>query len=415
MLSLSLTGVDFNSAPMPVRERLSIARPSLPRALEVLGSLGYSGVILSTCNRTEVYAISHEEGVPSEEFFRAYFGDTQVFMPYIYTLSNRNAAEHLFEVAAGLDSMVVGEFEVLGQVSHALEAAEGAGVVSEPIRHLLTSAIRAGRRVRQETDISKGALSISAMAVECAASIVPDFIHRQLIVIGAGEAGRLVAKVAHKRGVSQITLVSHNPQLAHDIASELGVSCCSLNELPDELSKASTVVTCSLAPHWVLSVAQISQLMTQRPDEPLVLVDIGIPRNVEPAAGQIANVFLYNIDDLNHLAELNRLARQKEIQGAKSIITQELSRLGKWWRAFEVRPVIRALSAKAEDCRRRELEKFSLQVHSLSDEEWYYLEKMTQAVVKGLLKEPLQGLKSHPEEYKDALVNLFQLNLEGNN
>lgn len=407
---LFVTGVNFNSGPLGVRERLAIANSDLPRALNLLCSLGLNGVILSTCNRTEVYFAS-SNAVAGAEFFEAYFGDTSVFAPYLYTLSGKRAAEHLLEVAAGLDSMVLGEFEILGQVSRALRTAEDAGAVGEPVKHLFLSAIRTGREVRLETNISEGALSVSAMAVECAAKIIPDFSERRMLVVGAGEAGQLTAKVAHKRGVSRITLLSRNPLAARDVANEIGANCCGLDKLEDELSTASIVITCSMAPHWILTGAQVSCLMKERPSEPLVLIDIAVPRNIEPAAGRVANVFLYNLDDLLQLAELNRANRQAEVSRARYIIATELCRFEKWWQAFEVRPAIKALTSKAEAYRRLELEKCLSQMTSLSFEDRSRLDMMTRSIVKKLLIEPIKQVKDRPDEYRDTLVGLFQLNL----
>ena len=317
-MRLSLVGVNHQTAPITIREKVAISAEKLCDSLSLLRSYIPQGVILSTCNRTEIYVID-SDGCNAEkaslEFLKSQMNVSDAdLLRYVYVSKDREAAEHLFRVASGLESMIVGEFEVLGQVRQALEVAEKAGMVNLPLRHAFHSAIRTGRRVREETGISKNALSVSSVAVDLAADIVGDLTRCKMLVIGAGEAGRLVAKVARERGISQMVIASRTKERAQALATELHGTPIDLSNLSDELRSADIVVTCAGAPHRILDVSHMEEAMRKRPDLPLVIIDIALPRNVEPEVGRIRNVFLYNIDDLTEISNLNRKQREAEIQ-----------------------------------------------------------------------------------------------------
>jgi len=333
----------------------------------------------------------------------------------VYQLEDRTAVEHLFRVASGLESMIVGEFEVLGQVRHALEVAEGAGMVNLPLRHIFQSAIRTGRRVREETGISRNALSVSSVAVDSAVRIVGDLKGYKMLVIGAGEAGRLVAKVARDRGIAHMVVVGRTQERASALAAELGATPISSSNLGEELLTTNIVVTCAGAPHRILSVGQVKRAMEKRSELPLVIIDIAVPRNVEPAVCQIRNVFLYNIDDLTELSNLNHKQREGEVRKAAQIVADELDRFASWWQEFKVRPLIRAMMSKAETIRRSHLERSLKKLPHLTKEEQYNLEMMTKAIVSKVLKEPIRTLKANgniQHDYAEMVRELFQLNVE---
>ena len=333
----------------------------------------------------------------------------------VYVHKNGAAVEHLFRVASGLDSMIIGEFEILGQVKHALEVAEKARMVNLPLRHLLQGAIRTGRRVREETGISKNALSVSSVAVDLAAKIAKEFERGKMLVIGAGEAGRLVAKAAKEKGISQIVVVSRSQETGSALAETLGGISVTLNNVVNELSTSHIVVTCSGAPHWILDVRRVEKAMMVRPELPLVIIDIGVPRNVEPEVGQINNVFVYNIDDLTEISNRNRQQREGEIQMAAEIIAAEVDKFISWWQVLEVRPIVNALMKKAEDIRRRQLNKTLSKLCNLSDEERDSLEAMTRSIATKILEDPVSHLKANANNNKDYIEmvrELFQLNIE---
>jgi len=336
-------------------------------------------------------------------------------LPHIYTRKNETAFGHLFRVASGLDSMIIGEFEILGQVGDALEVAEKARMVNLPLRHTFQSAIRTGRRVREETGISKNALSVSSVAVDLAARVVSNLESCKMLVIGAGEAGRLVVKVAKERGVSRIVVAGRTQERASTLAATLGGIPIDLNNLVEELSTTNIVVTCAGAPHHILAVHHVGKAMRNRPELPLVIIDIAVPRDVEPAVRRMKNVFLYNIDDLTGVSDLNRKQREGEIQKAREIIATDMGEFVSWWRALEVRPVVSALMRKAEDIRRRQLNKTLKKLRTLSDEEQDSLEAMTKSIITKILKDPVQYLKANANSnrgYAEMVKKLFRLNTE---
>ncbi len=412
-MRISLVGIDHQTAPVAIREKVAISSRKLDDALPLLGSFISRGIILSTCNRTEVYTIGsdarHAEKA-SLDFLKARLGITDAaLLKHVYLLEDKVAVEHLFRVASGLESMIVGEFEVLGQVGHALEAAERVGMVNLPLRHIFQSAVWTGRRVREETGISRNALSVSSVAVDLAAGVVGELKGGKMLVIGAGEAGRLVAKAAKDRGISRMVVVGRTEERASSLAAQLGGTPLTPNKVGDELLTTNIVVTCAGAPHRILSVGQVKRAMEKR-SLPMVIIDIAVPRNVEPAVGQIKNVFLYNIDDLTGLSRVNRQQRESEIRKAVQIIDDELDNFASWWQEFKVRPLIRALMSKAEAIRRSHFERTRKKLPRLTEEEQYSLEMMTKAIVSKILKDPVHYLKVNgSKNYAEMVKEIFRL------
>jgi len=417
-MRLILVGINHNTAPITIREKVAISAERLRDSLSLLHSYIPHGVILSTCNRTEIYATSSESGEAEEQaslgFMKALVNVPDAsLLQFVYVNKDRTAAEHLFRVASGLESMIVGEFEVLGQVRQALEIAEKAGMVNLPLRHVFQSAVRTGRRIRNETGISNNALSISSVAVDLAADIVGNLRRCKMLVIGAGEAGRLVAKVAKKRGASQIVIASRTKERAQALAAPLHGIPIGLNNLADELSRADIVVTCAGAPHWILDVRRVEEAMKNRPEFPMVIIDIAIPRNVEPGVGRIKNVFLYNIDGLTEISNLNRKQRKGEIHQAEGIITDEVNKFVLGWQVLEVRPIVSALMSKAEEIRSAQLNRTLKKLPPLSIEQRESLEAMTKSIVSKILKDPVQYLKLNGNgNHCEMIKELFQLNTE---
>ena len=416
-MHVSIVGVNHNTTPLRFLERLAITTPQLHDSLLLLRQQVSHGIILSTCNRTEVYTVA-SDAYPIEQSginflkTRANISDDDL-LPHIYRHKDVTVFEHLFRVASGLDSMVIGEFEVLGQVGRALEAAEKARMVNLPLRNLFRHAIRTGRRVREETLISKNALSVSSVAVDLATRIVGDLSSCKILVIGAGETGKLVAKAAKKRGASQLIVYNRSRERASALAETLGTATVATGNLMEELSTADIAISCTAAPHMVLKLQQVQKAMSTRPDCPLVIIDIAVPRDVDPEVKLIKNVFLYNIDNLTETSALNRKQREGEIQKAKGIIKDEVDRFTTWWQTLEIRPVVSAMTKKSENIRRTQLEKTLKKLRALSDEEQDSLEAMTKAIITKMLNDPIQYLKKNPRNKRDyiQMVNeLFQLN-----
>ena len=419
-MNICLVGVNHRTAPVAIREKAAIRSANLDDALQLLRPRVSHGVILSTCNRTEVYTTPDDDSYAEAaglDFLRTHLGASDTtLLKHTYTFDGEAAVENLFRIASGLDSMVVGEYEVLGQVRQALAIAEKAGTVNLPLRHIFQRAVRTGRRVRKETGISKHAFSVSSVAVDLAAKVTSSLGSCKMLVVGAGEAGRLVAKAARERGVSQIVVASRTEERASSLTEVLGGIPVGMNELAGELNTCHIVVTCADAPHYILDVPQVAAAMRERPELPLVIIDIAVPRNVEPAVAQVKNVFLYNIDDLSRISEQNRRQRRAEVKKAGVIISAELAKFARWWQEFKVRPLIMAMMDKAEKIRCSQLNRTVKKLPPLSDEERYSLEMMTKAIVAKILKDPIHNLKVNGHsnrDYAEMVKELFQLNEEG--
>jgi glutamyl-tRNA reductase len=416
-MHVSVVGVNHNTTPLRFLEKLAITTPQLHNSLLLLRQQVSHAIILSTCNRTEVYAVA-SDAYPIEQSSinflktRADISDDDL-LSHIYRHKGVTVFEHLFRVASGLDSMIIGEFEVLGQVGRALEAAEKTRMVNLPLRNLFRHAIRTGRRVREETLISKNALSVSSVAVDLATRIVGDLSSCKILVIGAGEAGKLVAKAARDRGASQIIVYNRSWERASALAEALGTAMVASGNLMEELSTADIAISCTAAPHLVLKLHQVEKAMSTRPNRPLVIIDIAVPRDVDPGVKLIKNVFLHNIDNLTETSELTRKQREGEVQKAIGIIKDEVDKFTTWWQALEVKPVVSAMTKKGEDIRLAQLDKTLKKLQGLSDEERDNLEAMTKAIVTKMLNDPIQYLKKNPRNKQDyiQMVNeLFRLN-----
>ncbi len=419
-MRISLVGVNHRTAPIAVREKAAIRSEELKKYLSLLSNHVSHGIILSTCNRTEVY-IADSNGSDIDKaglsFFQTYLNIPDADLTRCaYVVTRQEAvAEHLFRTTCGLDSVIIGEYEVLGQVGNALEAAEKAGTVNLPLRHLFQGAIRTGRRVREETGISKNALSVSSVAVDLAARIIGDLKNSRLLIIGTGEAGRLVAKASKDRGVKQIAVASRTMERAAELAGMLGGKPVSMYSLAEEMVTCDIVVGCASAPHAIVDAAIIEGVMKHRPDSPLVIIDIAVPRNVADNVKDLKNVFLFNVDNLTEISEGNRKLREEEITRTEEIIRVELDELAAWWHGLETRPAVSALMEKAEAIRSTQLNSTLKKLRPLSQEEQDYLDAMTKSIVVKILKDPLHYIKNNTAGNGDSaelIRELFRLKAE---
>ena len=372
------------------------------------------GVLLSTCNRVELYTTGDDGEMldRSRRFLKDAFKVSQKELDQdFYFYEDQCAVEHLFSVTSGLDSMLIGEYEVMGQVSAAYEASKQAAMVDLLLRKLFDSALVTGRRVRRETAISRNALSVSSAAVALAERKTP-LVAAKLLVIGIGEAGQLVARVALKKKTKELTFISRHLDKAHLVASELGVQAFGYERMDEELIKADIVITSADSTPHILLPEQIERLMKKRPGRSLLLIDIGVPRNIHPGVSCVESVRLYNVDDLQAICRENRLERENEIQAARAIIDQEVSDFLKWYRELKVRPIISSLTSRAEAIRSHHLETTLKGLSTrLSSEERENIEDMTKAIVSKILREPIICLKENPDNclYVKVAAELFKL------
>jgi glutamyl-tRNA reductase len=413
---IDLVGLNHHTAPIAIREKLALNIINADELWQQLRSHGAYGLVLSTCNRTEVYISADKIGDAKKtifDFLHSYL-DTQddTLLKHTYVLDSEAAVKHLFHIASGLDSMIVGEYEVLGQVRQALEIAEQNKVVDLSLRSIFQHAIRVGRRVRSETDISKNALSASSVAVDLAIKTIGDIEDINMLVIGAGEAGRLVAQVAKDMGVPDIAVTNRTHAKALGLTESLGVTAIDMEKLDEALVNCNCIVTCATVPNYLLDADKVAAAMQKRAGDRLLIIDIAVPRNVSPNVAKVENVFLYNIDDLSKITEKNRKKRESETEKAKLIISDEMIRFNEWWSQSRVRPLIRALMSKAEAIRSAQLDHAMKKLPPLTEEQKYNLEMMTKAIVSKLLNDPIYTIKTNGQKHHnyDKLVEeLFKI------
>lgn len=407
-------GVNHNTAPLEVREKLALGRKQSKEALTSLFEYIPEGIILSTCNRTEVYTLcgnDHSERLGIERFL-THVGNMSVstLAPYLYEFSHEDAIRYLFRVASGLESQVMGEYEVLGQVGDALEDAGNTGIVGMPLLNLFRQAVRVGRRARQETGISRNPVSVSSVAVDLARKACGDIASSKVLVISAGEASRLAVKALISYGISNITVASRSYDRALILATEHDGKAVSLHDLGEPLAEADIVVSCSGAPHFIINSTSVMEAMRSRPHRPLVLIDIAVPRDIDPDAGHIDNVHLYNIDDLKSVSGSNHRLREKERDKVRQIIDEEATKFISRWQSLNALPTITSLVSKAEMIRTKQAARTLVNLQ-VSEEDRAAIDAMTQAIVKKLLHDPIQYLKNgdNGNNHIQAVQELFNL------
>ena len=420
-MHLILVGVSHRTAPVDLRERLDFQARGLDSALRALTDSGIAreAVVLSTCNRAELYAAVEEVAAAREElvqFISQFHGvDRDTLAPHVYERADLEAARHLFRVAAGLDSLVVGEPQILGQVKDAHAAATQAHSVGPVVNRLFHSSFGVGTRVRTETGLGSGAVSIGFAAVALARKIFGDLKGRNVLVVGAGEMGKLTAIHMKSQGVNRITIVSRTMAHAARTAEVIGgASAAPWEEMDAALGAADIVITATGAAAPILTKARVEAVMRPRRNRPLFVIDIALPRDVESAAGEIEQVFLYNIDDLHQTVNENLARRASEIDSAERIVGEELDKFGGWLKSRGAIPTVVALRQHAEQVRRSELERLSFKMSALPPEARTRVDEITRLIVEKLLLSPTEQLKSLGDDesinaYTEVVTKLFGL------
>lgn len=417
-MHLLLVGISHRTAPVELRERLDFQARGLENALTTLGNrhVASEAVIVSTCNRAELYAACEDLTAGRNaiaDFISEYHGiDRSAVLPHVYDVTDLEAARHLFRVAAGLDSLVVGEPQILGQVKDAHTAAAAARTSGTFLNRLFHSSFAVGKRVRTETGLGSGAVSVSFAAVSLSKKIFGDIKGRNVLVIGAGEMGKLTALHMKSQGVHHVTIVSRTIAHAARTAEAIGgASAAPWEELDTLLGAADIVITATGAATAILTKAHLEAVMRPRRNRPLFIIDIAMPRDVEAAAGDIEQVFLYNIDDLQATVRENLARRASEVTRAESIVDEEVEKFGQWLRARGAIPTVVALRQRFESIRKAELERLAA---ALPPEARGRVDDITRLIVEKLLLTPTEQLKSvsDPETvgtYSEALTRLFNL------
>jgi glutamyl-tRNA reductase len=423
MSELLALGVSHKTAPLDLRERLSLTEGRAVGALhELTAAEGiHEAAAISTCNRTELYLVVSDTVEAESTALGVLTRQAEIrpteLLGHLYSLRSGEAAHHLFQVTAGLDSMIVGEAEIQGQVKRAYELALVEGATGPILNRLFRGALAAGGRVREETAIGERGASIPSVAVELARRTLGDLGEKRVLVVGAGETAELVAKALVARGVSTVFVANRHYDRAIGLAQRFGGDAVRFEELPEQLVAADIVVSATNSPHHIVERDGLEQVMESRDGRPLLLVDIAVPRDIEPECREIAGVSLHDIDDVQQIAERNASGREAEARRAEPILAAELDRFERWLGSLEVVPTIASLRERADEIVRRVLAENEDRWEGLSDADRERLDAMTRALVSRLLHEPTVRMKRSAGSdsayvYVSALRELFGLDAD---
>ena len=398
-MNLVVVGLSHKTAPVEVRERLNFQGTELLEALrDVTREDGIAeAVILSTCNRVEVIGRADEgvDGAPLLAAFlaRARYFDLAELQKYLYTHTGRDALRHVFRVAASLDSMIVGEPQILGQVKQAFALGKAAGSVGGLLEEVLTRAFAVAKKVRRETGIAASAVSVSYAAVELARKIFGDLGGKTILVIGAGKMSELAAKHLLKNGASSIFVSNRTFDRAEELARLFGGKAIRFEKLPEYMAQADIVITSSAAPHYLIHKEDGPRYLAARKNRPMFFIDIAVPRNVDPAINEIDNLFLYDIDDLQAVIEANLRERRKEAEHAEQMVEREVDQLLARLKTLDVVPTIVSLQERMEEIRTGELDRARRKLGALTPEQAEALDHLTRSIVNKVLHSPISQLK----------------------
>lgn len=412
---VAVAGLSHKTAGLDLRERLALDAKELEGLLPLLRRQFGPCVVLSTCNRTELYVSGTDapaEARAMSAFLAEHRGISGLeYETAFYVLGGADAVRHLYRVAAGLESMVLGEAQILGQVRVALQAAERAGAADALLVRLFQSAVSTGRKLRSGVGAADSAASVSAAAVELASRTVTDLSGCSVLVVSTGEAGSLTARTLLGRGAGRIVIAGRTLARAEKLAAELGVGAVSLHSLPSALRGADVVISATGARGFQIDEPMVAGAMHDRVDRPLLLIDLAVPRDVDPAVRRVDNVALYDIDGLQPLAGAEGRMSARSQARLDSALGEEVAGFMSWWQTRWVVPTISALRGRAERIRLMELSKTFGRLPNLSAEERRRIEALTAAIVNKLLHDPIMCLKESDGagEYVDAVRELFAL------
>lgn len=417
------TGINHRTTPLEIREKLAFTSEQLRVSLPHLEdpSCG-GGIVLSTCNRTEIYVLSHsEEGGKdraSHFLYQAKDLPQWFILNHVDCLSEEKAVRHLFRVSCGMDSMVLGEDQILHQVKKAMEMAEGSTRCPAPLLHLFHCALKAGKRARNETQIGRYCLSISHASVEMALRHLSDLSGRSALVIGAGETGRLTAKILKDHGIESLLIANRSWDRAKELSDLMGGRAVPFENLKEGLLEADLVISSTDSPRFIISEKDVAETLRRRTGRPLLLIDIAMPRDIDPKVRKIAGVTLFDIDELRVVCDSNLEERKKEALRAETIVDEEVQEFLDWWQLQQdAVPTISAMVKKAEAIRQKELERTLGKLNGVSPEVKERIEAMSRAMMSKLLHSPISFTKKHRKEKKTikAIEEFFELNTDGSN
>lgn len=421
-MDIVCVGLNHETAPVEVRERLALTGETLQDALHWLKAQPgvQEAVVLSTCNRVEFYLVTDEGAGQVEPIVREYFAercgvDEEGWRAFRYQYGYHKAVTHLFRVASGMDSMVIGEPQIAGQVKDAYREAVHQKAVGTILNRLFHRSFHVSKRVRTETELAARAVSVSYVAVELAKKIFGDLSDRQALLAGAGEMAELAARHLVSNGIGRILVASRTPEHAERLAASFHGEAMGLDSIPGCLNEIDILLCSTAAPDYILRAEQIRETMRTRRNRPVFIIDIAVPRNIDPAVNTIENVYLYDIDDLQNVLQANLAERKKELKRAESIVQEEVRSFLAWIDGLDLVPTIVSLRQRAEEIRTGELRKaLSALETPLTEKDRRAIEAMSQAIVNKILHGPVSTLKKAEEKgdtpgLAEAARRLFSL------
>ena len=404
-MSVLVLGLSHKTAPLAVRERFALPNGEADAAVGALGELPgiEEACILSTCNRVE-FLVRSESDVSPETQILDFLDDQSLpiedAQPFFYRYADREAVQHIFRVAASLDSMVVGEPQILGQVKEAYQRAKRAGTIHGPLDQLLTSSFRIAKRVRQETGIGQMAVSISYVAVELAKKIFGDLDSLSVLIIGAGKMSEATARHLQAAGGHEVTVVNRTFERAEELAQRFNGKAAPYEQLFELLTRADIVISSTGSAGYILNKETALKLNVARRNRPIFLVDIAVPRDIDPEINTIDDMFVYDIDDLQQVAEANLKHRRKEAELAEQIVEEEVESVMRRLKSVEVAPTIVSLNESLESIRISEMERFRSRLGHLSPTQQQALDGLTKGLINKIAHQPIVEMKQmadHPD------------------
>jgi len=422
-MNIIVVGLSHHTAPLEIREKLAFSSSGIESPLRELTSLPdiTEGVIVSTCNRVEVYARARDmaAGIARVKRFLAGRGGIPFssLEPHLYGYHGEKAVRHVFRVAASLDSLVIGEPQILGQVKAAYGYAAEYGASGLILNRLLHKAFSVAKRIRTETRIASSAVSVAFAAVELAKKIFDDLAGKTVLLVGTGEMGELAARHFVTAGAGEVMVANRTFERAERLATEFSGRPVRFDDLSDHLHKADIILSTTGAPRYIIGPAAVSEALRRRKQRPMFFIDIAVPRDIDPAVNDLENVYLYNTDDLQGVVESNLEQRAREAEKAEEIVTDETGRFLAWLSSLEVVPTIVALRSRFEEIVRAEARRTLSAWKYPSSEQERRLDAMTSAIISKLLHTPITVLKhtgqgGRIDLYLDALQSLFDLSPE---
>lgn len=399
-MHIAAIGVSHTACPLHLRERLALSEEQIQVSLALLDQRERSqgiaeAVVLSTCNRIEIYAVSSQVDFSGLETFLSEASGVprEQFSAYVRHRADLDAVQHLFRVAAGLDSLVLGEAQILGQVVRALELARGQNMAGGVLNRLFQAAIHAGKRARTETGIGRHPASVSSLAASLAERSIHSLKEAQILVLGAGEMAELAVEALRKRGATQVVVLNRTLERAQDLAVRWNAGVAALDGLKAAITAADIVIASTGARHFMVTKELVTQAMQGRPRRPLLLIDIAVPRDIDPEVAHIPNVVLYDMDGLSAHLQASLEGRSAEVPQVEAILQEELVAAERFLRSLNLLPIIAEIHKQAETIRATELERTFRRMPGLTGAERRRIEAMTRALVKRLLHAPTHRLR----------------------